>query len=416
MTEHDDPRGAPDIDGIRSARERIRALFPATPILRLPGPWDRSGREVFLKAESLQVTGSFKIRGATHRIARLRRPGGVIAASAGNHAQGVALAASMNGRPATIVMPEETPLIKVDRTRALGAEVILHGASFEEALARARALEQERGLTFVHAYEDRDVMAGQGTVAMEILEALPDVGSILVPVGGGGLISGIAIAVRALAPGVEVIGVQAAGAAPVCDALRPGAKPPAPPGHTIADAIRFKGTSDVTLPLVRAHVDDVVGVTDEEIAGAILHLMEESKLIAEAAGAVGVAALMADRVVPRGRKCCVVISGGNIDLNLIARVVEQGLSRADRYLVVRCRIPDRPGRLFAILSHLADRKINVMDVRHNRAGWRIPLGQVEVEILVETRNEAHAAEIVASIRQAGFEVERAERGREPGEG
>ena len=410
----DAAQGAPDLRSIAEARDRLAPLFPPTPILT-PRP-TRGGfpggvQTCHLKAENLQVTGSFKIRGAYNRIARLGAPGGVIAASAGNHAQGVALAASMLERAATIVMPEETPLIKIERTRALGAEVVLHGGSFEESMRHTLALEKERRLTLVHAYEDHDVMAGQGTIGLEILDDLAEVDAILVPVGGGGLISGIALAVKGTRPGIAVIGVQAAGAAPMAGAFeRAGdTPPPLAAAETIADAIRFKEASAITLPIIRAHVDAMVTVTDDEIAGAILWLMEEAKLVVEGAGAAGVAAVLAGRVPGKHRRVCAVVSGGNIDLNLIARVVEQGLARGGRFLVVRCRIPDRPGKLFSMLAHLAQQKVNVLDVRHNRAGWQIPLGVVEVELLVETRNADHAREIVASLAAEGLDVERVER-------
>jgi len=415
MQGSDVARGAPDIKAILEARELLSGLFPETPILTprpsrgaLPG----SVRTLHLKAENLQVTGSFKIRGAYNRIARLSEPGGVIAASAGNHAQGVALAASMLSREATIVMPEETPLIKVERTGALGARVVLHGGSFEEALDHAVAMGRAEKLVFVHAYEDRDVIAGQGTIGLEIGDVLPDVDAILVPVGGGGLISGIALATKGKKGRAAIIGVQASGAAPTAALFRggKGASAPLHKAETIADAIRFKEASAVTLPIIRQHVDEMLTVTDEEIAGAILWLMEEAKLVVEGAGAVGVAAVLAGRVPARYGTVAAVVSGGNIDLNLIARVVEQGLARGGRFLVVRCRIPDRPGKLFSMLAHLAQLRVNVLDVRHNRAGWRIPLGVVEVELLAETRNAEHAREIVTSLADAGFDVERVERG------
>ena len=253
-------------------------------------------------------------------------------------------------------------------------------------------------------------MAGQGTIGLEILEAFPDVEAVLVPVGGGGLISGIALAVKHLNPRVKVIGVQARGAAPAVKSFRGGRLASLSGADTIADAIKFKKASAVTMPIIRKQVDEMLDVTEEEISEAIVMLLEESKLVAEGAGAVGVAALLAGYVPRRLGRVCVVISGGNIDLNMMARVLEQGLSRASRYLVLRSQIPDKPGRLFGILAHLADRRINVLDVRHNRAGWRIPLGYVEVEVLVETRNADHAAEIIASLEKSGHKVERAERG------
>lgn len=403
-------KGAPTFLQIEDARRALAHLITDTPTLHSAGLSRLSGRVVWLKAENLQLTGSFKVRGAYNRISRLRTRHGVIAASAGNHAQGVALAASMLGLPSTIVMPEETPIIKVDRTRAHGAEVLLHGSTFEDSFKKASQIGRARGLTFIHAYEDRDVIAGQGTIGLEILEAVPDLDAIVVPVGGGGLISGIALAAKSLSPTLKVIGVQARNAAPTARAFA-GRKPAGhgPAGETVADAIRFKKASAVTLPILRTWVDQMVEVAEEEISEAIVRLMEEAKLVAEGAGAVGVAALLAGRIPAKLRKVCLVISGGNIDLNMAARVLEQGLSRSSRYLVLRTQIPDKPGRLFAMLAHLVERKINVLDVRHNRAGWKIPLGAVEVELLVETRNAGHAGEIMASLGKAGYSVERAER-------
>jgi len=417
MKKRNADRGAPTFAEIEDARRVLAPLLPPTPMLQVPGvrakraagsPTIAGARRLWLKAENLQATGSFKIRGAYNRISRLERSPGVIAASAGNHAQGVALAAGLAGLPSTIVMPEETPLIKVERTRALRAEVILHGASFEDAFARACAIGEQRGLTFVHAYEDRHVIAGQGTIGLEILEQRPDLQAVIVPVGGGGLISGIALALKSLNPAITVIGVQARVAAPAVAAFRArkGSRPVSlPRADTIADAIRFKSASAVTMPIIRGYVDEMVDVTEEEIAEAIVRLMEESKLVAEGAGAVGVAALLAGRIPAKLSRVCVVVSGGNIDLNMTARVVEQGLSKSSRYLVLRTEIPDKPGRLFGILNYLAERHINVLDVRHNRAGWKVPLGRVEIELLVETRNASHAAEIVRSLAEAGYRIE-----------
>ncbi len=411
-------KGAPTFAEIEDARRTLAPLMPPTPLLQVPvirtgrarvRASIAAGRKLWLKAENLQATGSFKIRGAYNRISRLEGCPGVIAASAGNHAQGVAMAAGLAGLPSTIVMPEETPLIKVERTRALKAEVILHGASFEDAFEKARDLGTKRGLTLVHAYEDRHVIAGQGTIGLEILDQRPDLQAVIVPVGGGGLISGIALALKALAPSIVVIGVQARTAAPAVAAFNApkGSRPPRlKAAETIADAIRFKSASSVTMPIIRGYVDEMVDVTEEEIAEAIVRLMEETKLVAEGAGAVGVAALLSGRIPAKLTRVCAVISGGNIDLNMMARVVDQGLSRAGRYLVLRCQIPDKPGRLFGILHHLAERRINVLDVRHNRAGWRVPMGKVEVELLVETRNAAHAAEIVRSLEGEGYRVAR----------
>jgi len=414
MKGRDDGRGEPSAARIEQARRTLAGLARHTPVIPIADGSFRAtplhGAPVWLKAENLQLTGSFKIRGACNRLAGLdagKGAKGVVAASAGNHAQGVALAATRLGMSSTIVMPVETPLIKVDRTKSFGAEVILHGDTFEDAYQEACRVGEERGLTFVHAYEDREVIAGQGTIGLEILESLPEIGAVVVPVGGGGLISGIALAIKSRAPKVKVIGVQAKGAAPAVRSFESGGAPVhLDRAETIADAIRFKNSSEVTMPIIRRHVDGMVEVTEEEIAGAVVALMEETKLVSEGAGAVGVAALMSGRLPVEKGGACVVISGGNIDLNMTARVIEQGLSRSGRYLVLRTSIPDRPGRLFPLLSHLADRRINVMDVRHNRAGWRIPLGQVEVELLLETRNADHASEIIEGLRVAGYAVER----------
>jgi len=298
---------------------------------------------------------------------------------------------------------------KVDSMRAMGATV--RHKPHEEIMDAMMTpdLPFADGATYIHPFGDPLVMAGAGTVGLEIARAVPDARTVLVPVGGGGLISGIAIAVKALKPDVRVIGVQARGAAPAVKSFREGRIASLPNAETLADAIRFKQASTVTMPIIRKYVDDMVDVTEEEISESMVRLLEESKLVAEGAGEVGVAALHAGRVSRRFSRVCAVISGGNVDLNMMARVVEQGLSRANRYLVLRSQIPDKPGRLYGILTHLSERRINVLDVRHNRAGWRIPLGWVEVELLVETRNAGHIREIIRSLRQAGYKVERAER-------
>jgi len=401
------------LDAIREARARLAERFAPTPMLPAPDLTASFGREILLKAENLQRTGSFKIRGAWNRISRLGGPKacpGVVCASAGNHAQGVGLAAKMTGIHATIVMPVETPLIKVDRTRSHGAEVVLAGDSYEAAFAKAKEIGRERGLVFVHAFEDPEVIAGQGTAGLEILEQAEKAGVVVVPVGGGGLISGIATAVKETNPGIKVIGVQAAGAAPSAASLKAGKVVNLDHADTIADAIRFKTASEVTLPLLKRYVDDIVTVTEEEISGAVVKLMEESKLVVEGAGAVPLAAMMSGKI-PKGKGSAVlVLSGGNMDLNMIARVLEQGLSRAGRYLVLCVQVPDRPGRLSRILTHLVSRGVNVLDVVHHRAGWSIPLGQVEIEFLVETRDAGHGAEIMDDLRAAGYSVHRGESG------
>jgi len=396
------------LESIKDAAERLWEHFGPSPLLPAPGLSEGGPTTILLKAENLQRTGTFKIRGAFNTISRLGGGDacpGVICASAGNHAQGVALAARMTGITATIVMPVTTPIIKVARTRALGAHVLLWGETYEEAYQRALDVGRERGYVFVHAFEDDNVMAGQGTIGLEILDQVPDADAILVPVGGGGLISGIATAVKETRPDVAVYGVQAAGAAPVVAAFRDGKTATLAHAETIADAIRFRSSSDVTMPIMRKYVDGVVAVSDEEISEAVVRLLEETKMLVEGAGAVPLAALSTGKLPTVPKKAVLVLSGGNMDLNLIARVIEQGLSRASRYLVIRTQVPDLPGRLHKLLSHFASKRVNVLDVVHRRAGWRIPLGRVEIELLLETKDRSHVKELLTDLREAGYSVE-----------
>jgi len=393
---------------IEEAAERLAERFEPTPLLPAPALSERGETEIVLKAENLNQTGSFKIRGAYNTISRLGGADacpGVICASAGNHAQGVALAAKLSGITATIVMPVTTPIVKVARTRALGAHVLLWGESYEEAYERALDVGRERGYVFVHAFEDDHVMEGQATIGLEILAQAPDADAVIVPVGGGGLISGIAAAIKQTKPGVAVYGVQAAGAAPAVAAFPEGKPVALPHAETIADAIRFRKTSDVTLPIMKEYVDGLVQVTDEEISEAVVRLLEEAKMVVEGAGAVPLAALMGGKLPVTPKKAVLVLSGGNMDLNLIARVIEQGLSRASRYLVIRTQVPDLPGRLHKLLSHFASKRVNVLDVVHRRAGWKIPLGRVEIELLLETKDQAHVKELLTDLREAGYSVE-----------
>jgi threonine dehydratase len=396
------------IENIREAAAQLAPHFGPTPLLASPGLSAQFGKEIFLKAENLQRTGTFKIRGAYNRISRLGGPEecpGVICASAGNHAQGVGLAARMTGLTATIVMPVTTPIIKVARTRALGAHVLLWGESYEEAYQRALDIGRERGYVFVHAFEDLHVIAGQGTIGLEILEQAESLDAVVVPVGGGGLIAGIAMAVKEINPGIAVYGVQAAGAAPVVESIKSGKPVTLERAETIADAIRFRGTSEVTFPLITRYVDEVVTVSEQDISQAVVSLLEETKLVVEGAGAVPLAAVIAGKLPEKMAKTALILSGGNMDLNLIARVLEQGLSRANRYLVVRVRVSDTPGRLHRLLSHFVSKRINVLDVIHHRAGWCIPLGQVEIELLLETRDREHVMELLGDLKDAGYSVE-----------
>jgi len=337
-----------DNAAIQAARTRIEGLIKRTPLLYSDSFSHLFGGPIYLKAENLQRTGSFKIRGASNKLAQLtaeQSARGVITASAGNHAQGVALAASLRGVACTVVMPETASLAKYEATVGYGATVELCGANFEGALARAQQLARERGLIFIPAFDDEDVVAGQGTVGLEILDDLPDAGLVIVPVGGGGLSAGISTAVKALHPGMRVVGVQSAAAPSTFDSFHADHVVPRPPKPTIADGIAVGKAGEIPVDLLRKHLDDMVVVDDESIAHAIVLLMERSKMLVEPAGAVGLAALLAGAVNTEGAKTAIVLSGGNLDIALLARIVEHGLSFAGRYLMLQATLEDRPGEL-----------------------------------------------------------------------
>jgi threonine dehydratase len=403
---------------IQAARRTLRGVINATPILTDERLSADLGARIFLKAENTQRSGSFKIRGAYNTIARLtdgERENGVIAHSAGNHAQGVALAAKLLGIPATIVMPERAPLTKVAATRRLGAEVILHGATFDDAGAHARVVQQERGLTYVHAFNDERVIAGQGTIGLEIVEALPDLALLIVPIGGGGLIGGIALAVKALLPDVRIVGVQAAGCSSIQASLAAGEPLAAPTARTIADGIAVKRPGDLTLPIIRNLVDDVVTVDDDEIGRGIAHVVQNTKQVVEGAGAAGVAVLLSGKITPSaGQTTCVVMGGGNIDGNLLARVIEQVLVKQGRYILLRTSVDDRPGNLAPLVDRVAQAGANVIDIFHRRAVWLVPVDRVGVEMVLEVRDEAHGQEVVHHLTEAGYVVEREGQGVWPG--
>ncbi|KAB8144407.1 threonine ammonia-lyase [Chloroflexia bacterium SDU3-3] len=395
---------------IQTARATLREIIYPTPIL----PDERLGQElgvhVYYKAENTQRSGSFKVRGAYNKIAQLppeERARGVVAHSAGNHAQGVALAAQALGIPATIVMPERAPLTKVMSTKRYGAEVVLSGASFDDAGATAYAIQKERGLTFVHAFNDEHVIAGQGTIGLEIAEALPDLSTMVVPIGGGGLISGIAIALKALIPGVRIVGVQAAGCAPVQASLAQGQPVTWPTANTIADGIAVKRPGDKTLPLIAELVDEVVTVTDDEICRAIAYCAQNVRLVVEGAGAAGLAALLGGKISLRqGESVCPILCGGNIDGNLLARVIEQALLKQGRYILLRTTIEDRPGNLAPLISRVAEAGANVVDIVHRRAVWLGPVDRVGIEMILEVRDEAHGQQVLQHITEAGYQAER----------
>jgi threonine dehydratase len=402
------------VDDIEVARERLAPVIRLTPVDESEPVSDLVGRPVLLKAEHTQRTGSFKIRGAYNRISQLHpseRRAGVVAASAGNHAQGVALAASLLGVQATIFMPEAAPLPKVEATRAYGARVVLGGHVFDDALAAARSLAEKTGATFVSPFDDPAVIAGQGTLGLELAEQAPEAGTYVVAVGGGGLISGVAAALKARRPGCRVVGVEAEGAASMSAALAAGRPVALPRLDTMADGIANKIVSDLTLGHVQALVDEVVTVSEEDLSRALLMLLERAKTLVEPAGAAPLAAVLAGRVDGgmsshrSAEPVCLVLSGGNVDPTLLMRVIRHGLSAAGRYLLVRVLLPDRPGELHRLLGVLAGLGLNVVDVDHRRTGIDLPIDEAEVHLTLETRDPAHRAEVLAALAAAGYRAE-----------
>ena len=401
------------LERIRAAAERLEPFLRVTPTVHSQTFSDSAGCGVFMKLENLQRTGSFKLRGALNRILTLpeeERARGLVAASAGNHAQGVALAAKQVGVPATIVMPEPTPLLKIRRTAGYGAKIVLSGRNWDEAQARALELAIDEGTVIVHPFDDQLVIEGQATVALEVLHEVPDVDVVLVPVGGGGLIAGIASAFAALRPQVRVIGVQAEGASPMARSFASGERVDEANPRTLADGIRVGRFGRLTWDIVREHVDEFVTVTDAEITAAVVQTIEKSKVVAEPAGVVGMAALMSGRIdVGADDRVCSIVSGGNIDLTLLARVIESGLANTGYYHLLKLRMEDAPGQLQRVVEVVAARGGNILDVQHYRAGWKVPVGVVDVELLLETRAPEEGAAIEAALEGIGFEVSRNER-------
>lgn len=379
-------RGLVTLDEVRDAAARLDGVIRATPVTRADAIGTVIGRPLVLKPEQLQRAGSFKIRGAYNRISRLESGVAVVAASAGNHAQGVALAASLTGHPATIFMPSTAPLPKVQATKDYGASVSFVSGLVDECVVEARAFADSSGAVFVHPFDDPAIIAGQGTVGLELLTEAPEAEVVLVPVGGGGLVSGIAVALRDA--GARVVGVQ------VSDRT-----------STMADGIAVKHPSALTTAHIDALVDDVITVTEEEISQAVVLLLERAKAVVEPAGAVGVAALLAGRVAGSG-PAVAVLSGGNVDPLLLSKLVEHGLSAAGRYLVLRVVITDRPGALATMLSSLASKGLNVLSVDQHRAGLDLAVDEVEVLVTLETRDPEHRDEAVADLRDGGYRVER----------
>ena len=386
----------PELADIEAARARLDGVARVTPVYRSETLSRACGSEVRLKAENLQRTGSFKVRGAYNRISSLgpeQRAAGVVAASAGNHGQAVAWAAREVGASARIFMPQDAAMAKVDATRHYGAHVELGGQAIEDCLEAASAYVAETGATFIHPFEDAQIIAGQGTIGLELAEQVDDLGTVLIPIGGGGLASGIALALRAVRPGLQIVGVQAAG-------TLPGGS-----GYTIADGIAVKKPGELTMGILGEALDDIVAVTDEEISEAIVLLLERTKLVVEGAGAVAVAALLSGKVQPRGTTVP-LLSGGNIDATLLISVMRHGLASAERYLVVRTRVADRPGELAKLLTLLANERVNVVQVEHQRETQSLTVAQTGVQLTLVTRDPAHCEEILADLARWGYPAER----------
>jgi len=394
------------VDDVHAARLLLAGVSRMTPMEGSRALSDQVGGPVLLKCENLQRTGSFKIRGAYVRIARLseqERSNGVVAASAGNHAQGVALAASLLGCAATVFMPAAAPLPKVAATKAYGAEVRLEGSTVDESLLAAARFSEQTGAVLIHPFDHSDVIAGQGTVGLEILEQCPDVRTVVVCTGGGGLVSGIASAIKATHPEVQVVGAQAAGAAAFPPSLAAGVPTRLATMATMADGIAVGQPGDVTFRHVQALVDRVVTVDDDALSRALLLSLERAKLVIEPAGAAGLAAVMEDPTAFEP-PVVVVLSGGNIDPLLLSKVIRHGLIAAGRFLALRVRIPDRPGELARLLGILASSGANVLDVAHQRTGRTLHLDEVEVDLQLETRGGEHSDEVVAALGAESYPV------------
>jgi threonine dehydratase len=392
-------------DDVAAAREVLRGILEPTPLLRSRVLSDRLGGPVFVKCENLQRTGSFKARGAYLRIARLsesERSCGVVAASAGNHAQGVAFAAARLGAKATVIMPEGAPLPKIEATRSYGADVISRGQTVDDALTEAHTYARERGAVFIHPFDHPDVVAGQGTVGLEIMDQCAGVRTIAVPVGGGGLAAGIAVAVAGAQPAVRLVGVQAQAVAPLPASLAAGHPVRVTPAPTMADGIAVGRPGEITFEILAAVPDRVVvTVSEENLSRGLLLCLERAKQLVEPAGAAGVAALLEHPGVFEP-PVVIVLSGGNIDPLLLSKVLRHGLAAAGRYLALRCRIPDRPGALATLLREVANLGANVLDVVHERITPRLRVDEVEVLLQVETRGPAHCDEVLRRLRQAGY--------------
>lgn len=391
------------MDMLYDARRVLSPVANLTPVI--PAKGFVPDCRFYFKADCLQKTGAFKLRGAYYKIATLsdeEKARGVIACSAGNHAQGVAFASREEGIQATICIPEGAPLSKIEATRSYGAHVVLVDGVYDDAYNEACRLRDEKGLTFIHPFNDYRVMAGQGTIGLEILQQLPDVDVILVPIGGGGLIAGLAYAVKNLRPSCKIIGVQAAGAPSMYESIRQNRIITLDDVDTIADGIKVKTPGDLTFAMCQTYVDEVVTVTEDEIAAAILAVLEKQKLVAEGAGAVAIAAAMYCKLELAGKTVCALLSGGNVDVTMLERIITHGLAKAGRTVSFATILPDHPKTLATFLDAVSSLGVNVLEVNHERSNMQAPIGSCVVQMLVETRNHGHIDELFAHLRRQGY--------------
>jgi threonine dehydratase len=399
------------LESIRAARERIRDHIYLSPAPHSAELSEMTGQQVFLKLDNLQRTGAFKERGALNKILTLtadERARGVIAASAGNHAQAVAFHASQNGIRARIVMPLMTPLVKVAATLSYGADVILHGSDYDEACAEAIRQGNADGLTFLHPFDDDQVIAGQGSIGLELLEQVPGLEAVVVPIGGGGLIGGVACVIKESNPNIRVIGVQTERLPSMIEARAAGHPVTISAEATIADGIAVRRAGERTVPLVAKYVDQLVAVDEEEIASAILVLLEREKTLAEGAGAAALAALLQKKTSLNGQRTAVLVCGGNIDVTLLSKIIERGLVKDGRRTRVRIHLTDRPGALYNLTKIIADLRANIVQTSHDRAYYGVSLGDTVIDFTLETRGLAHIEEIRAALTAAGYRHERIE--------
>lgn len=393
------------LDKIYSAKYVLKQIIRETDIIRAPKI--NPDADIYLKTENLQITGSFKVRGAYFRMSRLsaeEKAKGVIACSAGNHAQGVALAAAKNGIKSIICLPDSAPISKIEATKSYGAEICLVKGVYDDAYAEALRQRDEYGYTFIHPFDDEDVIAGQGTIGLELLEQIPDMEAVIVPIGGGGLISGIAFAIKKLNPDIKVYGVQASGAPSMFNSIRDNRIERLENVSTIADGIAVKEPGENTYNLISEFVDEIVTVTDDEISAAILALMEQQKLVTEGAGAVSVAAAMFNKVPVKGKKTVCLLSGGNIDVTILSRVIKRGLLMSGRSCSMNIELIDKPGQLMDVSRIIAELGGNVTSIHHERANEGSAVNGCYLRIVLETRNYDHIEQIRLALTDAGFKI------------